>query len=102
MLKASCPTTEPITPPARLEAIANRLHNMLQAVKSVRAALEDFYRKLSDEQKAQFEAIGPARAGPSSGEPTASDQQPPRTHARRHHHAGIPGIFRHILSMARW
>jgi hypothetical protein len=103
MLKASCPTTEPITPPARLEAIANRLDNMLQAVKSVRAALEDFYGKLSDEQKAQFEAIGPARAGPSPDEPTASDQQPiPRTHARRHHHAGIPGMFRHILSMARW
>ena len=34
---------------------------MLQAVKQVRAALEDFYATLSDEQKAQFEAIGPRR-----------------------------------------
>ncbi|MFY9954332.1 Spy/CpxP family protein refolding chaperone [Bradyrhizobium sp.] len=103
MLKASCPTTEPITPPARLEAIANRLDNMLQAVKSVRAALDDFYGKLSDEQRAQFEAIGPARAGPSPDGPAASDQQPtPRTHARRYHHAGIPGIIRHLMSMARW
>jgi hypothetical protein len=34
---------------------------MLQAVKLVRPALEDFYATLSDEQKAQFEAIGPKR-----------------------------------------
>jgi hypothetical protein len=102
MLKASCPATDPITPPARLEAIANRLDTMLQAVKTVRAALDDFYGKLSDEQKAQFEAIGPARAAPS-GQPTASDQSTPtRTHVRRHHHAGIPGIIRHFMSMARW
>ena len=102
MLKASCPTSEPITPPARLEAIANRLETMLQAVKNVRAALDDFYGKLSDEQKAQFEAIGPAREA-SSGQPAASDQQPaPRTHVRRHHHAAVPGIVRHLLSMARW
>jgi hypothetical protein len=102
MLKASCPTAEPITPPARLEAIANRLDTMLQAVKTVRAALDDFYGKLTDEQKAQFEAIGPARTGPP-GQPNASDQQPtPQTHGRRHHHTGIPGIIRHFMSMARW
>jgi len=34
---------------------------MLQAVKLVKAALEDFYATLSDEQKGQFEAIGPRR-----------------------------------------
>ncbi len=66
MLKNSCPTEEPITPPARLEAIANRLDTMLQAVKMVRAALDDFYGKLSDEQKAQFEAIGPAHSALSN------------------------------------
>jgi hypothetical protein len=102
MLKASCPTTEAITPPARLEAIANRLGTMLQAVKSVRTPLDDFYGKLNDEQKAQFEAIGPARTGPPD-QPTASDQQPaPRTHVRRHHHAYIGGLIRHFMSMARW
>ena len=78
MLKASCQTTEPITPPARLEAIANRLDTMLQAVKSVRAALDDFYGKLSDEQKAQFEAIGPARTAPSPDGPAAPTSSPPR------------------------
>jgi hypothetical protein len=102
LLKTSCPTAEPITPPARLEAIANRLEAMLQAVKTVRAALGDFYGQLSDEQKAQFEAIGPGRSA-LSGQPNASDQPAPaRTHGRRHHHAGIPGILRHFMSMARW
>jgi hypothetical protein len=72
MLKDACPPEDPITPPARLEAIANRLETMLQAVKTVRASLDDFYGKLSDEQKAQFEAIGPARSAVSN--PPADSQ----------------------------
>ena len=60
-LKAACQPAEAITPVARLDAVGKRLDAMLQAVKSVRAALEDFYATLSDEQKAQFEAIGPRR-----------------------------------------
>jgi hypothetical protein len=35
---------------------------MLQAVRSVHSALNDFYNSLNDEQKAQFDAIGPQRA----------------------------------------
>jgi hypothetical protein len=62
MLKAACRTDEAMTPPARLTAIGKRLDTMLQAVKSVRTALENFYTTLSDEQKAQFEAIGPKRS----------------------------------------
>jgi hypothetical protein len=62
LLKASCPTDKAPTPPARLETVANRLDAMLQAVKMVRAELKSFYDSLSDEQKAQFEAIGPQRA----------------------------------------
>jgi hypothetical protein len=61
MLKAACQPDDAVTPPARLAAIANRLDTMLQAVKLVRPALEDFYATLSDEQKAHFEAIGPKR-----------------------------------------
>ena len=60
-LKAACQTGEAVTPPARLAVTAKRLDAMLAAVKQVRGALEDFYAKLSDEQKAQFEAIGPKR-----------------------------------------
>src|SRR6185312_6042838 len=62
MLKSSCQTGEAITPPARLEAAGKRLETMLQAIKTVRAPLDSFYATLSDEQKAQFEAIGPRRA----------------------------------------
>jgi hypothetical protein len=62
LLKASCPSEEPLTPPARLEAVAKRLDAMAEAVKLVRAELNGFYDALSDEQKAQFDAIGPQRA----------------------------------------
>jgi hypothetical protein len=96
LLKTSCPTAEPITPPARLEATANRLDAMLQAVKMVHAALDDFYGKLNDEQKAQFEAIGPGRSGASN---RPADAQ---ARVRRHHRAGLGGVLRHFMSMARW
>jgi hypothetical protein len=62
MLKTSCQADDAITPPARLAAVGKRLDTMLQAVKLVRSALDDFYGSLSDEQKAQFEAIGPQRS----------------------------------------
>jgi hypothetical protein len=61
-LKAACQANDAVTPPVRLAAVAKRLDTMLQVVKQVRAALEDFYATLSDEQKAQFEAIGPGRS----------------------------------------
>jgi hypothetical protein len=99
MLKTSCQSGEAITPPARLEAVGKRLDVMLQAVKTVRAALDDFYGKLNDEQKAQFEAIGPARTALASP-PTAEHAE--HTHYRRHHaHANIGGIIRRLMSFAR-
>ena len=61
-LKASCPTELPDTPPARLGAVAKRIDAMLKSVQTVRAALNEFYASLSDEQKAQFNAVGQARA----------------------------------------
>jgi hypothetical protein len=66
MLKTSCQAGDAITPPARLAAVGKRLDTMLQAVKLVRSALDDFYGTLSDEQKAQFEAIGPQRTASSA------------------------------------
>jgi hypothetical protein len=60
-LAASCPSDMPVTPPARLAAITQRLDVMLQAVKNVHAALDDFYGSLNDEQKAQFNLIGQPR-----------------------------------------
>ena len=61
MLATSCPADEAATPPSRLAAAGKRLDAMLEAVKLVRSALDNFYATLSDEQKAQFEAIGPRR-----------------------------------------
>jgi hypothetical protein len=61
LLKTSCLTSDPLTPPARLAAVGKRLDTMLQAVEMVSSALNNFYGTLSDEQKARFEAIGPQR-----------------------------------------
>jgi hypothetical protein len=62
-LKASCQPDSAVTPPARLAAIDKRLNAMLDAVKTVRSALNEFYGTLTDEQKAQFESIGRQRMG---------------------------------------
>ena len=57
-LANACPSALPATPPARLRAITMRLNAMLQTVKDVRAALDDFYNSLNDEQKVQFNMVG--------------------------------------------
>jgi hypothetical protein len=78
MLKTSCQTDAAVTPPARLATAGKRLDTMLRSVRLVRSALDDFYTGLNDEQKAQFEAIGPRR--------TASLDRPDtsRRHYRRY------------------
>jgi LTXXQ motif family protein len=80
MLQETCPTSDQavMTPPARLDAVCRRLQIMLIAVKTVRAALDDFYAGLSDEQKAQFETIG-QRHSAASDQPSGT-----RTHVRHH------------------
>ncbi len=62
-LKAACQTEEMLTPPARLAAAARRLEAMQQAVKQVRAALEDFYATLNDEQRAHVRGDRAGTAG---------------------------------------
>ncbi len=61
MLKSACPSELPQTPPARRAAVSDRINVMLQAVRTVRTALDELYGSLSDEQKAQFNMIGQAR-----------------------------------------
>jgi hypothetical protein len=66
ILQASCPSEMPATALARISAIEQRLQTILAAVQTVRAPLNDFYGSLSDEQKAQCNAIGrtrPSRQG---------------------------------------
>jgi hypothetical protein len=103
-LKAACPPNEEaITPTARLEAAGRRLDVLLQAVKSVRTALDDFYGKLTDEQKAQFEAIGPNRQAsapdPSGAAAQSTASAAPRSHHRRH--ASVGGMIRRLMSAVR-
>jgi LTXXQ motif family protein len=57
-LHGSCPTQVGDTPTARLDAMSNRLDAMVHAVKGLRPTLGAFYASLSDEQKAQFNAMG--------------------------------------------
>jgi LTXXQ motif family protein len=64
-LQGSCPTHVGETPTARLDAMSNRLDAMVQAVKGLRPRLDDFYASLSDEQKAQFNAMGQQGATPA-------------------------------------
>ena len=69
LLKASCGAESAITPPGRLAAVHKRLDTMLASVKTVSAALNDFYGTMSDEQKAKFEAIGPIGEGEDEAGP---------------------------------
>ncbi len=64
VFKASCPSENafPLTPPGRLTAMTARLDATLDAVQTVRPALETFYASLSDEQKERFNEIGPKQA----------------------------------------
>jgi hypothetical protein len=94
MLKASCQPDNALTPPARLAAVGKRLDVMLQAVKTVRSALNDFYGALNDEQKARFEAIGPQQMS-QLDQPSAA-QAHVRRH-RRHRSRHIGSLFRHLI-----
>jgi LTXXQ motif family protein len=59
MLRTSCPSSFPLTPPGRVQAMTARLEATLAAVDLVRPPLTQFYDTLNDEQKARFNAIGP-------------------------------------------
>jgi hypothetical protein len=63
VFKASCPAENvfPLTPSGRLASMTARLEATLQAVQTVRPALETFYNSLSDEQKERFNQIGPQK-----------------------------------------
>jgi hypothetical protein len=95
LLKTSCLSSDPLTPPARLAAVGKRLDTMLQAVKLVSSALNDVYGTLSDEQKARFEAIGPQR----TSQLESLEVAPTDVHGHRYRR-GIPSpeqIIRRLL-----
>jgi len=62
-LKAHCPTDPTLTPPGRVAAMGQRLNAILEAIKIVQPALENFYGSLTDEQKARFNLLGSQQGG---------------------------------------
>jgi hypothetical protein len=72
VFKQSCVDSYAMTPPGRLRAMTNRISATLEAVRTVRPALEKFYRSLSDEQQARFNALGP-HVGERSPQQPAQD-----------------------------
>jgi hypothetical protein len=60
-LNFDCQPDESLNPPDRLATAETRIDAMLDAIKQVAPALDDFLGSLSDEQKAQFENIGAKR-----------------------------------------
>jgi hypothetical protein len=57
-MRTSCPSQMPPTIMTRLGAVDLRLVAMLQAVKTLHPALDNFYAALNDEQKARFNTMG--------------------------------------------
>jgi hypothetical protein len=51
---------------------------MLQGIGTVLPALDTFYSSLTDEQKAAFDAIGPARNGVTNALAADRDESPRR------------------------
>jgi hypothetical protein len=98
ILKSSCPPTDARTPPARLAAVGTRLDVMLQAIGTLRPALDNFYNALTDEQKAAFDAIGPEHSGGAATSADNGDDAQQRHAHRRHHRGSLGGI---ILRMMR-
>jgi hypothetical protein len=97
ILKSSCPPEEARTPPARLAAIQARLDSMLQAIGTMRPALDNFYNSLTDEQKAAFDAIGPGRNGTHAA--SAAAEPPQRHHHHRHYGYNIRGMIFRMMGM---
>jgi hypothetical protein len=57
LVQADCPTYQALTPTGRVEAMEKRLATVLQGVRIVRPALENFWDALTDEQKARFNRL---------------------------------------------
>jgi hypothetical protein len=54
VMRGACTTERPVTPTGRLAAAEKRLAAMLEAVRTVRPAMDAYYGSLTDEQKARL------------------------------------------------
>lgn len=99
ILKSSCPPADARTPPARLAAVGTRLDSMLQAIGTVRPALDNFYNSLTDEQKAAFDAIGPERNGATTALAADRDESPRRHHGGHRHGYSVGGMIFRMMGL---
>lgn len=67
VLQEACATDLPSTPTGRLDGMMTRVNAMLQAVQTVRPALDKFYRTLNDEQRERFNVLDQG-AAPEKGQ----------------------------------
>ncbi len=84
--RGACPAERPLTPPGRLAAAEKRLETLLEAIRIVRPAMDDFFKTLSEEQKARFYAAMPPRGMRMGGMGMGGmgmGGMPMREHARR-------------------
>lgn len=99
ILKSSCAPQDALTPPARLAAAEAKLDAMLQAIQAVRPALDNFYGSLTDEQKAAFDAIGPARNGTHTASAADGGETLHRHHYRHHYGYNVRGMISRIMGL---
>ena len=66
-LSAACATQTPATAVGRLDAVQSRLQAMVQAADAVSTPLDAFYSSLTDEQKADFNALGQSQQAMQQG-----------------------------------
>ena len=62
ILNAACPSSPPLTPIGRLDALQKRLGAMVQGLDLVKAPLAKFDGSLSDDQRAKLDALGGGKA----------------------------------------
>lgn len=55
LMKQACPVDAPLTPPAKLDAVTQRLEAMKSAIGIVRDPLDKLYSLLSDDQRRHFD-----------------------------------------------
>jgi hypothetical protein len=71
IIKSACPSSVPLTPTGRLDAVGQRVNATIKAVEVIHGALVRFYDSLSDEQKHRFSAMDVSTEGASAGDMAA-------------------------------
>ena len=87
-MRGACTTERPVTPTGRLAAAEKRLAAMLDAVRTVRPALDAYYNSLNDEQKARLTLA--QRMGRGGGMDGGGCERMHRWRERMHDDGGRP------------